>query len=168
MRLFRRDFNTSNFGPFSTMTKGGAPTLVFLRFHRHLHSLKHFVVVQSLSHVWLFATPWTVALQVPYPPVSLGVCSNSCPLRWWCHLTISSSVVSFSFCLQSFSASRSFPGSQQFASGGQSIGASESISPSNEYSGLISFRIDWFDLPAVQGTLKSLLRLTQPLVLGHN
>ena len=59
----------------------------------------------------------------------------------------------FSFCLQYFSASESFPMSQLFASGCQSMGFSFSISPSNEYSGFISFRIDWFDLLAVQGTL---------------
>ena len=65
----------------------------------------------------------------------------------------------FSSCLQSFSASGSFPRSQFFASGGQRIGSfSFSISLSNEYSGLISFRIDWLDLPAVQETLKSLLQ----------
>ena len=74
-------------------------------------------------------------------------------------LTISSSAAPFSFCLQSFPASGSFPISQLFASGGQSIGASVSaISPLNEYSGLISFWIDCFDLLAVQGTLKSLLQ----------
>ena len=65
----------------------------------------------------------------------------------------------FSSRLQSFPASGSFPVSQLFPSGGQSIGGSASaVSPSNEYSGLISFRIDWFDLLAVQGTLKSLLQ----------
>ena len=57
-----------------------------------------------------------------------------------------------------FPASRSFPMSQFFASGGQSIGFSFSLSPSNEYSRLISFRIDWVDLLAVQGTLKSLFQ----------
>ena len=61
-----------------------------------------------------------------------------------------------SFCPQSFPAPGSFVMSWLFASGGQSF--SFSISPSNEYSGLISFRIDWFDLFAVQGTLKSLLQ----------
>ena len=63
-------------------------------------------------------------------------------------------------CLQSFPASGSFLMSQLFASGDQSIGASFSfsISPSNEYSGLISFRIDWLDLFAVQGTFKSLIQ----------
>ena len=59
-------------------------------------------------------------------------------------------------CPQSFPASVSFPMSQLFASGGQSIG--QSTSPSNEYSGLISFRIDLFDILAVQGTLKCLLQ----------
>ena len=73
-----------------------------------------------------------------------------------CHPTISSSVTPFSSCPQSFPASGSFPVSWLFASGGQSIGFS--ISPSSEFSGLIFFRIDWFDLPAVQGTLKSLLQ----------
>ena len=58
----------------------------------------------------------------------------------------------------SFSASGSCPMSQLFTSGGQRIGVSFNISPSNEYSGLISFRIDWLDLLAIQGTLKSLLQ----------
>ena len=80
----------------------------------------------------------------PCPSPSPGVCSNSCPLSWWGHPTISSSVIPFSSCLQSFPASGSFPMSQFFASGGQRIGASASASvPSNEYSGLISFRMDW-------------------------
>ena len=88
-----------------------------------------------------------------------GVYSNSCPLSWWCHPTISSYVIPFSSHLQSFPASGSFQMSQLFASGGQTIGSfSFNISPSNEYSGLISFRMDWFDLLAVQGTLKSLLQ----------
>ena len=91
----------------------------------------------------------------PCPSPTPRACSNSCPSSWCCHPTISSSVVPFSSCLQSFPASGSFPRSQFFASGGQSIGVSAS---SNEYSGLISFRMDWFDLLAVQGTLKSLLQ----------
>ena len=67
--------------------------------------------------------------------------------------------VPFSSCLQSFPASGSILMSQFFTSGGQSIGSfSFSISTSNEYSGLISFRMDWFDLLAVQGTLESLLQ----------
>ena len=75
----------------------------------------------------------------------------------WCHPTISSSVAPFSSCLQSFPASGSFPMSQFFR-WPKYCNFSFSISPSNEYSGLISFRMDWFDLLAVQGTLKSLLQ----------
>ena len=84
----------------------------------------------------------------------------SCPLSQWCHPTMSSSVVPFSSCFQSLPPSWSFPVSQFFPSGGQSIGVSTSVSvsPSNEYSGLTSFRIDWLYLLAVQGTLKSLLQ----------
>ena len=82
---------------------------------------------------------------------------NSCPLSQWCHPTISSSVVPFSSHLQSFAESESFQMSQFFKSGGQSIGvsASKSVLPMNP--ALISFRMDWLDLLAVQGTLKSLL-----------
>ena len=91
-------------------------------------------------------------------PSSPRACSNSRPLSQWCHPIISSYVVPFS-CLQSFPIARSFLVRQLFASGGQSIGSfSFSISHSNEYSGLISFTIDWFDLLAFQGTLKSLLQ----------
>ena len=88
----------------------------------------------------------------PCPSPTLRVYLNSCPLSQWCPATISSSVIPFSSCLQSFPASGSFPMSQFFASGGQSIGASASTS------GLISFRVGWLDLLAVQGTLKSLLQ----------
>ena len=83
--------------------------------------------------------------------------TNSCPLSWWRHPTISSSVIPFCH-LQSFPASGSFQMCQFFTSGGQSIGSfSFSISPSNEHPGLI-FRMDWLDLLAAQGTLKSLLQ----------
>ena len=95
----------------------------------------------------------------PCPSPTPGVYSNSSPLSRWCHPTISSSVIPFSSHLQSFPASGSFQMSQFFTSGGQSIGSfSFTISPSNEYSGLISFRMDWLDLLAVQRTLKSLLQ----------
>ena len=104
---------------------------------------------------------WPDGLQHARPPCpspTPGVYPNSCPLSQWCHPTISSSVVPFSSHLQSFLASGSFHKSQLFASGGQSIGFSFSLSLSNEYLGLISFRMDWLDLLAVQGTLKSLLQ----------
>ena len=85
-------------------------------------------VVQLLSRIWLFSTPWTAACQTSLSFTISGSLSNSCPLSWWCHPTISSSVVPFSSCLQFFPASGSFPMSQQFASGGQSIWASTSAS----------------------------------------
>ena len=62
------------------------------------------------------------------PSLLSGVCRNSCPLNWWCYPTTSSSVVPFSYCLQSFLASGSFPLSWLFASGGQTIGVSASAS----------------------------------------
>ena len=89
----------------------------------------------------------------PCPSPTPGACSDSSPSSQWCHPTISSSVVPFSSCPQFLPASGSFPVSQLFTSGGWSIGSfSFSISPSNEHPGLISFRMDWFDLLAVQGT----------------
>ena len=98
-----------------------------------------FISVQSLScdslqpHGLQHARP-------PCPSPTPGVYSNSCPSSWWCHPTISSSVIPFSFCIQSFSASQSFPMSQFFTSGGQSIGASASAS-------VIPMNIqDWFPL----------------------
>ena len=95
--------------------------------------------------------------RLPCPSSSHRACSNSCPSSWWCHPTISSSVIPFSSCLQSFPASGSFLMSPLFASGGQSIGvsASTSVLPMNIPMN-ISFRVDWFDLLSVQGTLKSL------------
>ena len=65
--------------------------------------------------------------RLPCPSLSPGVCSNSWPLSQWCHPTVSSSFTHFFSCPQSFPASGSFPVSQFFASGGQSIGASASV-----------------------------------------
>ena len=95
----------------------------------------------------------------PCPSPTPRVYSNLHALSWWCHPTISSSVIPFSSCPQSSPASGPFPMSQLFASGGQSIGISALalVLPVNN-SGLISFRIEWFDLLAVQGTLTSLLQ----------
>ena len=105
---------------------------------------------------------WPHALQharLPCLSLSPRVCPNSCPLNWWCHPTISSSVIPFSSCLQSFPASRSFSSDLVLCLRWPKYwNFSFSNSPSNEYSGLISFRIDWFDLLAVQGSLKSLLQ----------
>ena len=118
-----------------------------------LKSFSVSVSIQSFSRVWLFVTPWwTAARHASLSITNPGVYSNSSPLSQWCHPTISSSVINFSSRLQSFPASGSFPMSQLFASGGQSF--SFSISPSNEYSGLISFRIDWLDLLAFRNSAK--------------
>ena len=87
----------------------------------------------------------------PCPSPTPRVHPNPCPLSRWCHPIISSPVLPFSSCPQSFPASGSFTTSQLFASGGQNPGFSFNISPSNE--GLISFRMDWLDLLAVEGTL---------------
>ena len=96
------------------------------------HSVQ-FNSVQSLSRVWLFATLWTTACQASLSITNSRVHPNPCPLSWWCHPTIPSSVVSFSSCPQSFLASGSFQMSQLFTSGGQSsrVSASKSVLPMN-------------------------------------
>ena len=103
---------------------------------------------------------WPHGLQHTRPPCpspAPRACSNSCPLSQWCHPTISSSVVPFSSCLQSFPASGSYSNESALHSRSPKYW-SFSISLPSEYSGLISFQMDWLDLLAVQGTLKSLLQ----------
>ena len=122
----------------------GSPSNQCLAFS--LVHFSHSVVSNSLQpHGPKHARP-------PCPSPTPGVYSNSCLSSQWCHPTISSSVVTFSSCLQSFPASGSFQMSQLFPSGGQSIGvsASTSVLPMNTQ--------DWLDFLAVQGTLKSLLQ----------
>ena len=82
------------------------------------HSWHGIFVVQLLSGLQL--------ARFPCPSLSPSVCSKSCPLSQWCYLTMSCSAALFSFCLQSFLASGSFPVNQLFASGGQSTGATVS------------------------------------------
>ena len=98
--------------------------------------------------------------RLPCPSPSPGVCSNSCPLSQWCHPIISSSAIPISSFLQSFPASGSFPRSQFFTSGGQSIGISAlaSVLPMNIQDWFSLGLIDWLDLLAVPGTLKSLFQ----------
>ena len=132
-------------------------------------SIEEDVVIQSFSPVWLFVTPWTAACQasLPFtiswsllklmsiesvmPPNHLILCHPLLLL-----LSVFPSVMVFSnewaLCIR-------WPKYWSF---------SFSISPSNEYSGLISFRIDWFDLLVVQGTLKSLLHSSESSVLRHS
>ena len=113
--------------------------------------------VQSLSHVWLFATPWTVARQA-----SLSIANSWSLLK----LTSIESVMPSNhliLCHPLFLPPSIFPSIRVFSNESAHQVAeywsfSFSISPSNEYSGLISFRMDWLDLLAVQGILESLLQ----------
>ena len=96
--------------------------------------------------------------RLPCPSPTPGACSNSCPSSWWCHPTIS-------FCRSLLLLPSIFPSIRVFSKElvlhirwPKYWNFSFSINPSNEYSGLISFRMDWLDLLAVQGTLKSLLQ----------
>ena len=131
-----------------------------------------FSSVQSLSRVWLLATSWIAARQA-----SLSITNSQSSLR----LTSIESVMPsshlilchpFSSCPQSLPASQSFPMSQLVAWGGQSTGVSAlaSFLPKNTHPGLISFRMDWLELLAVQGTLKSLLQhhSSKASILGHS
>ena len=100
--------------------------------------LNLFSSVQSFSRVHFFAHHGLQHARLPYLSPTPSSCSSSCPLTWWCHPTISSSVFPFSSCLQSFLISGFFPMSQFFPSGGQIIGASASV---------LSVNIqDWFPL----------------------
>ena len=108
--------------------------------------------VQSLSRVRFFATPWIAARQASLLSPSPGVHSDSHPSSPWCHPAISSWVIPFSSCPQSLPASESFPMSQLRMRWPKYWSFSVSIISSKEIPGLISFRMDWLDLLAVQGT----------------
>ena len=108
---------------------------------------------------------------VPCPSPTPGACSNSCPSSWRCHPTISSSVVPFSTCLQSFPTSGSLKHESVLRIRWPKYWSfSFSLSPPNEYSELTSFRIDWLDLFAVQGILKSLPQhhISKASILQHS
>ena len=103
--------------------------------------------VQLLSCVQHFAALWTATGQSSQCITKSWNLLNSCPSSWGWYLTVLSSVILFSSCLRSFQAQGSFLRNQLFASGGLGLGSfSFSISLPNEYSGLIAFRMDWFDL----------------------
>ena len=122
-----------------------------------MNDIIQFNSVQLLSCVSDYLRPHELQHTKPlYPSQTPGVYSNSCPSSQWWHPAISSSVGPSSSCPQSLPASGSFPTSQFFTWGSWSF--SFSISPSSEHPGLISFRMDWLDLLAVQGTVKSLLQ----------
>ena len=134
--------------------------------HTHTHTHTHLYIlhftqesVLLISHcLQLFVTIGLQHTRLLCLTLSPRVCSNSCPLSQWCYLINASSASTFSFCLQSFPASESFSKSQLSTRWPKYCSFSFNISPSNEYSGLISFMIDWFDVLAIQGTLKSLLQ----------
>ena len=119
------------------------------------------VVVQSLNHVLFFVNPWTAPCQTP-----LSFTTSQSLLRFMStesvmlsnHLILCHPLLPLPSVIPSI---RDFLVSWLFTSDGQSSGASASAAAYNEYSGLISFRIDWFDLLAVQGTVKSLLQSPQ-------
>ena len=117
------------------------------------------VVVVVVSHSVMTKSLRPHGLQharLPCLSLSYGVCSNSCPLSWWCHPTICHPTV---FLPSIFPNIRVFSNKSALRMRWPKYWSfSFSISPSDEYSRLISFRIDWFDLLAVQGTLKSLLQ----------
>ena len=118
----------------------------------------HGYSVQFSSVTQSYPTLWPHGLQntrPPCPSLCPGVCSNSHPLSQWCHPTISSSIVPFSYSLQSFPASKESALRSQWP---KYWNFSFNISPSNEHPGLIFFKMHWLDLLAVQGTLKSLLQ----------
>ena len=117
-----------------------------------------YVSVQSLSRVWLFLMPWTAAHQAPlssaifwsllkFMSIELVMLSNHLIL---CHPLL--------FLSSIFPSIRIFPNEHLCIRWPKYWSFSFNISPSDEYSGLVSFRIDWFDCPAVQGTFKSLLQ----------
>ena len=127
------------------------------------------VVVQLPSHVWLFATPWTTACQASQSItiswslpkfMFTALVMLSCHLILWCPLLLLPSI---------FPRIRVFPISQLFTSGGQSIGTSASTSVLPMNTQLISCRMDWFDLLAVQRTFKSLLQhhILKASILWH-
>ena len=110
------------------------------------------IVIQSLSCVRLLVTPWTAAQQASLSFTISQSLLKLMPIAQWCHPTLSSSVIPFLSCLQSFPASGSFPMSQLFASDDQNIGASASAS-------ILTINIQcWFPLGLTFKLLKYLLR----------
>ena len=120
-----------------------------------MFKLNQFSSVQLLSRVRLFVTPWIAARQASLSITNSGVHWDSRPSSQWCHPAISSSVVPFPSCPQSFPASESFPMSQLFAWGGQSIGvsASASVLPMNTQDWSPLGRTGWISLQSKGHTI---------------
>ena len=140
--------NAFSFSPLRMMFATGLSSVQF----------RHSVVSDSLRPYGLQHT------RLPCSSPTARAYSNSCPLGQWCHPTISSSFLPFSSCPQSSPASGSFPMSEffpkNFPKWPKYWSFSVSMNPSNKYSGLISFRNDWLDLLAVQGTLRVFYKTT--------
>ena len=153
----RRDQRSNCQHPLDHIQSKGIP-----KTSASLTMLKPLTVLVQFSHSEMSNYLWPHGLQhsrLPCPSLTPGACSNSCPLSQWCHPTISSSVIPFSSCPQSFPASGSFSNESALRIRWPKYWSfSVSISLSNENPGLISFRMDWLDLLAVQRTLKSLLQ----------
>ena len=138
-------------------------------YHHSLVSQRHSQMEKSIKTLFssvqfsrsvMSDSLWPHELQHARPPCpspTPGVHSYSCPLSWWCHPAISPSVIPFSR-LQSLPTSESSHESTLHMRWPKYWSFSFNISPSKEHPGLISFRIDWLDLLAIQGTLKSLLQ----------
>ena len=133
------------------------------------------VAVQSFSRVLTLRPHGLQHTRLSCPSPSPGACSNSCPLSWWCHPTMSSAVVPFFSCLQSFLASGSFLMSWLSASGGQSIGAaaSASVLPMNirdwfplGWTGWISLQSKGFSRVFSNTTAQSITSLALSLIYG--
>ena len=118
-----------NMNTCKNLTKVKSKT--FLPVKLAILKVSQFSSVQSLSCVQLFTTPWSAARQASLSITNSQSLLNLISIDRWGHQTISSSVIPFSFCLQSFPVSSFFPMSQFFASGGQSIGVSASVLPMN-------------------------------------
>ena len=132
---------------------GSIHILIYTLIERGIRRLlgQCFVAVQSISHVWLFANPWTAAFQASLSITISRSLSNSCSLRQQCHPAISS-------CHPHLILPSIFPSIRVFSNEPvlwirwpKDWSFSFSIGTSNEYSELISFRIDWFDVLVVQG-----------------
>ena len=125
----------------------------------------------SVAQLCLFVTSWTAAHQASLSISNSRSLLNSCLLSWWCHPTISSSAIPLILLPSIFPSMRVFSNESVLHIRWPKYWSfSFSISPSNEYSGLISFTIDWFEFLAVQGILKSLLQHHSPKasILWHS
>ena len=152
----------SSFFCISSYFPGLIPIMKLPKTHQHFLGFKYIVLqfssVQSLSRVRLFSTPWIAAHQASLSITNPGVHWDSRPSSQWCHPAISSSVVPFSSCPIPLSIRVFSNESTLRMSWPKYWSFSFCISPSNDHPWLISFRMDWVDLLAVQGTLKSLLQ----------